>query len=386
VGKKAKMSEAQLLFGVAVSMIFYGFAGYPLLLFILSSLAPRKQFHGEPDHWPAVTLLISAYNEEAVIEAKIENGLQLDYPREKLEIMVVSDGSTDQTDAIVRLMAEKSRVRLLRQPVRRGKSAALNEAVTAAGGEIIVFSDANSFYEQQAIRELTRPFQDRKVGLVTGCTRYMARVEGALRESTGLYSKLELWTKRYESRIHSCVGADGAIFACRKHLFQPLREDDINDLVVPFQVVRQGYRVILNENAYCLEEGARLPGNEFQRQVRIACRTLHGLGRYKAVWNPFRQPLFSFMVISHKVLKLLLPFFMILALATNLVLASSTSFAVLLLLQAGGYLLALWGGLTGRGRGASLAFSLCLTSLAFLLGWRKWLMGETFTTWTPGRA
>jgi cellulose synthase/poly-beta-1,6-N-acetylglucosamine synthase-like glycosyltransferase len=382
------MAEVQILFWLAVGAIGYAFCGYPLLLRVFSPLGRgRPEWDGADGPWPRVTLLISAYNEEAVIEAKLHNALHLDYPSELLDILVVSDASDDRTDAIVEALEGSGKVRLLRMPGRQGKSTALNAAVAEAAGEIVVFSDANSFYDRQAVRELVRPFRDSRVGLVTGCTRYLVAVGSSLRESSGLYSKLELWAKRYESRIHSCVGADGAIFACRKNLYQSLREDDLNDLVIPFQVVRQGYRAVLNEKAFCQEDGAREAGSEFQRQVRIACRTLHALARYKAVWNPWKQPVFSFLVVSHKLLKLMLPFFMVFALAANLVLAASSSaYGLLLLLQGGGYLLALWGGITGRGRGASLAYGFCLASLAFLVGWRKWLRGETFTTWKPERA
>jgi cellulose synthase/poly-beta-1,6-N-acetylglucosamine synthase-like glycosyltransferase len=385
------LAAIELLFWSALGAIFFAFCGYPLLLALVAPLAGQRRKEGAagPAAWPTATLLISAYNEEAVLAARLENGLALDYPEDKLAILVISDASTDSTDELARASAAgNGRVGLLRQPERRGKSAALNAAVAAATGEIVIFSDANSLYDRHALRELIRPFADPRVGLVTGRTRYLAAGGDGSRESISLYSRLELWTKRNESRIGSCVGADGAIFACRRELYRPLAADDINDLVLPLQVAAQGWRVVLAEGAFCLEEGSRSDG-EYQRQVRIATRTLRALMRHKGLFSPVRRPWFAFQVVSHKLLKLMLPFFMLLALLANLILAGAglSFYPALLILQGGGYALAAWGRLTGgRGKGSGAAYNLCLVSVAFLVGWSKWLRGETFTTWSPERA
>ena len=382
------MTAMELLFGSALGAIFYAFCGYPLLLALLAPLAGkgRKGPAAGAAAWPTVTLLISAHNEEAVLPGRLDNALALDYPADKLSILVVSDASTDGTDEMVKgYAARNGRVGLLRQAERRGKSAALNEAVAAAAGEIVVFSDANSLYGRQALRELVRPFADPRVGLVTGRTKYVAA--GGARESASLYSRLELWTKRNESRLGSCVGADGAIFACRRELYRPLAADDLNDLVLPLRVVAQGRRAVLAGEAFCLEEEGR-GGGEYQRQIRIATRTLRALARHRHLFSPRRRPWFAFQVASHKVLKLMLPFFMLLALLASLALAGAGSsfYQTMLLLQGGGYALAAWGRLTGgRGRGPGAAYNLCLVAAAFLVGWAKWLAGETFTTWEQQR-
>jgi len=219
-------------------MIVYPYAVYPILLKMLT-LVRTARVHTAEDV-PLVTFIISAFNEEDVIAGKIENTLLLDYPIKKREIIVVSDCSTDRTDELVRSYAGKG-VALLTMPSRQGKTAGLNEAVRQAKGEILVFSDADSMYETDSLKKMAGCFSgDDRIGLVTGSTNYLSGGEGKMVVTTGIYTRLEQYLKRHETMLGSCVGADGAIFGMRKALYQPLQNDDINDLALPLKVVRQG--------------------------------------------------------------------------------------------------------------------------------------------------
>ncbi len=375
-------------FWLSLLGIAYAYAGYPALLWLLSRLRP-------PVAWdcaraqasiPSVTLFVSAYNEEQVIGQKIENALSLDYPRTALEVVVISDGSSDRTCEIVQRFADRGVV-LRHYDGRIGKTACLNRALPMARGSVVAFSDANSAYEKGALRALVRPFEDPSVGFVTGWTRY-GGPDGAASGSLGLYSKLELVTKGLETRLGSCIGADGAIFAIRKELFKPLRDYDINDLVIPLSINRQGYRGVLQREAVCVEKDAGSAKGEFQRQVRITNRTLRALMNYRQLFNPLRFGFLSFALFSHKLCRFLVPAFLIAALLSNLVLAQRGGFFLAALIAQGGFyaaagaatLLAKTGVLS---HAAETARGFVVVNAAIALAWIKYFQGETYTTWSP---
>ena len=337
-----------------------------------------------------VTLIISAYNEEKVIENKILNSLAIEYPKELFEIIVVSDASEDNTDRIVRRYSGE-RLFLQRYEGRLGKTECLNKAVPLANGEIIIFSDANALYDSYSVRELVKHFCDSKIGFVTGATKYIASMhEDRISESIGLYSRLEQITKGIESRISSCVGADGAIFAIRKKLYRQLQDSDINDLVIPFMVIEQGFRGVFDGNAFCREHIAQNMGREFYRQVRITSRTIRAIVNHRTLLNPFRYGLFSFELFSHKICKLCVPYFLLLCLITNvLVSGKGTVYAFLLFTQAAFYVLAAikspLPSLHGISSLLAIPKTFALTNFAILWGWVKYFKGETFTAWGINR-
>ena len=296
------------LFWISVVMLVYVFVGYPFLLLLLGKIAQQPAVLKASIHLH-VTLIISAYNEQQIIEEKILNSLGLDYPREMLEIIIVSDASTDRTDDIVRLYAAEGIV-LHRMPIRKGKTAGLNEAVCLAKGEIIVFSDANAFYAADVIQMLVRNFVDPTVGCVTGNSCYVGAEVSNAGKNENRYWGYERFLKIKESQIGSMVGSDGAIFAVRKALARPLEADDINDFVMPLQVVSQGYRNVFEPEARCYEKAVSQLAQEFRRKVRIVSRSWHGLSRVKALLNPWRYGLFSFQLVSHKMLRWLTPAFL----------------------------------------------------------------------------
>lgn len=336
---------SKFIFWSSIFAIFYSYLGYPIVLCLIAlfkrnkptNLYPVKCFDlfnwGNAPNNPPVSLLISAYNEERIIKEKLKNTLSLDYPRDKLEIIVISDASEDKTDEYVKQCSADG-VRLLRQEIRQGKTAALNMAVPQTRGKIIVFSDANSMYDRSVIKNLVKNFKIPAIVFVTGRTKYIPNQGSSATESTSLYNKLERITKRLESKIGSCIGADGAIFAIRKELYKPLKPYDINDFVIPLNIVGQGYRGVLDDEAFCMEETPRDTEGEFNRQVRITNRTIRAIANNKALLNPLKFPLFSFELISHKLLKFMLPFFVITVFITNcLIVTTGFLYYLILVLQ-----------------------------------------------------
>lgn len=372
-----------MIFFASIFLSIYSYAIYPVALMLLNIILRKKMFTNNST--PMVTLIISAFNEEDVIAKKIENSLLLDYPNDKLEIMVVSDCSTDKTDEIVKSYS-KDGVVLLSQPVRRGKTAGLNDAVKEAKGEILVFTDADSMYQQDAIKKMVNYLSDPTVGLVTGSTIYVSGGDERMAETSSIYTRLERFIKQHESIIGSCVGADGAIFAMRNTLYQPLQNDDINDLVIPLNVVRQGYRVVFNDNLYCFEASSSDSKSEFQRQIRITNRTLRALFRHWDLMNFLKYPLFSFEMISHKLIRLSVPIFLILLIPLNLFLLwegfiYKLIFASQCLFYSGaliGWMQEIKSQKTGR---LGFVYHFILVNCSILIGWLKFISGEKQVMW-----
>lgn len=388
------MIIAKLFFWISVLSVFFIFCGYPLILWFICRIKANK-FKANNfkvatlSKFPSVTLLISASNEEDVINTKIKNALALNYLKDKLEILVVSDASTDRTDEIVKKFST-SGIKLLRQDNRAGKTAALNMALPQTKGDIVIFSDANSMYDERSVKKMVKHFEDPVVGCVSGKTKYISRNGNTVAESTGLYTKMEIITKCLESKVFSCVGADGAIFAIRKSLYKPLKAYDINDFVIPLNIIEQGYRVILEQEAFCIEDTAKDNAGEFNRQVRITCRTIRAIFNNKTLLNPFRYPLFSFELFSHKIMKFLLPIFLLTIFIANFLLVFSGEIYVFTgALQVIFYLLLGYGYLERKKdqglRLPGLAYTFGTVSFAFLIGWFKYFTGETYTTWNSER-
>lgn len=377
---------------LSVFGVIYAYAGYPALLYVLGSLkrtAVVGRIVPQAHYRPMVTLIISAYNEERVIEAKILNSLQLTYPREQLEIMVVSDGSNDGTMEIVRRY-QPQRVVLLHVDGRIGKSACLNKAVNVARGEIVVFTDANSHFKADAVEALVSNFADNLVGFATGYTAYVKEENGTLVESVGIYSRIEKFSKQMESRLSSCVGADGAIFAVRKTLYRDLSGDDINDLVMPLGVVRSRFRGVLEIRAVCSEGMSSNFNAEYRRQIRIATRTIGAIWKNIDLLNPVKYGLFAFQFFSHKVLKVLAPLFLVTLLFSSGVLAfQQRTFAVFFWIQIALYVV---GGMfdPSRHRGSvgrliGILRTFVLYNAAIAVGWLNFFRGKKFTVWATAR-
>jgi cellulose synthase/poly-beta-1,6-N-acetylglucosamine synthase-like glycosyltransferase len=382
------MFMLEIAFWGSVAIVAYVYAGYPLALLIC---ARRQQYAAAgPDAGsPSVTLIVSVFNEDDCIAAKLNNCFQLHYPRELLEIIVVSDASSDSTDSIVTGYAG-SGVKLLRMEQRGGKTLGLNAGVESAGGEIVVFSDANAMYQPDAITALVEPFADPRVGAVIGESSYVEPDSDAGRSET-LYWRYETAIKRLESLNGSVVGGDGAIYAARRSLYRPMPADALSDFVNPLQVVSSGYRCIYEPTALSWEETAKGFDKEFRRKVRIVNRGWRALMSMKGLMNPLRYGRFAWQLVSHKLLRWLVPVFLMVALTANAVLIREhavygATFSAQLLF----YGMAATGAfLRDRGnlmRLLYVPFYFCLVNLASMRGILEAYRGKTYTTWSTARA
>lgn len=317
--KGLQSSMKVFVFWLSVFTIFYAYIGYPTILFVLARIIGRPVKISPVA--PSVTLLIAAYNEEDVIAKKIQNSLELNYPKDKLRIIVAANGSTDQTVEIVNSFSNKA-VELSYDAKREGKMAAINNAMQIIKSDIVVFSDANNMYERDALNKLVMPFSDNSVGGVSGSKLIIANVGESLSSAESTYWRYESFIKKQESILGSCVGAVGEIFAIRRKLFVPPAKEIINDdFWMALQVVRQGYRMVYEPLARSLEHSSPSEKEESTRRVRIVA------GRYQAIRQslellPFRNPFFIWQTISHKFLRPLIPVLLIFALLTNISLLS----------------------------------------------------------------
>jgi len=364
-------------FFVSAGLIVYSYAIYPLLL----ALVPSRRHEGpvESSEWPSVTVLVSVYNEEKHITERIENLLMLDYPRDKLEIIIGSDGSTDRTNELVRNSTDP-RVKLRAFDQRSGKPGVLNRLVPQTRGELLVFSDANAMFAPDALQKLARHFADRKIGGV--CGRLVLHGENSETDE-GPYWKLETYLKARESAVDSCLGANGAIYAIRKSCWPGIPDNTfVDDFVIGMRVREQGLRVIYDTEAVAVEELPRSVGHEMTRRIRIGAGDFQALvlcWRSLLPWRGFHSIAFW----SHKVLRWIAPFLMIIALISNLVLLPHPVFAVLLALQLAFYLLAIIGAVM-QGRKIVLFSAphyFVVINLALLFGFFRFITGTQQAAW-----
>ncbi len=301
------------LFWLSVLLGLYTYLGYPLLLAALAHLRRRPRF--DASQLPDLTMIIAAFNEETVIAEKIEHALSLNYPADKFRVVVAADGSTDRTADIVRAFADP-RVSLSFSPERRGKLAATANAMSRIPGGIVVITDANNRYSPDALRRLVAPFSDPQVGGVSGA-KHIVRDASALGASEGLYWKYESFIKTQESRLSSCVAMPGEILAMRRELFVPPRGSVIlDDVHHAMQILNQGFRIVYEPLARSFEPISITARDEFERRSRLTA------GRYQALRliPPtlfYRRPVVMWQWLSHKLTRLLLPFAMLGAVATN---------------------------------------------------------------------
>ncbi len=339
---------AKLSFFLSVTLIIYTYLGYPILVFLISLFRNRRVHKGDDE--PDVTILIAAYNEATSIEETLRNKIELEYPKDKLEIIVISDGSTDGTDEIVKQYEEQG-VRLLRQEPRQGKTAALNIAVPGAKGEILVFSDANSIYEPDAVKKLVANFADPAVGYVTGKMIYTNPDGTTIGDGCTLYMKYENFLRTYETRMNSVVGVDGGIDAVRRELYQPMNPDQLPDFVLPLKVIDQGFRVVYEPEAVLKEPSLKGAKDEYKMRVRVSLRAMWALYdmRHLLAFSrpstsstnpPSHLPTFSSSILyssqlwSHKVLRYLCFIFLFVAYVSNAVLFSEGGpYSLLFVLQ-----------------------------------------------------
>jgi cellulose synthase/poly-beta-1,6-N-acetylglucosamine synthase-like glycosyltransferase len=364
------------------------YLGYPLILRVLAGFF-RYEVPPDPTEWPSVSLIIAAYNEERVIEEKLQNALRLDYPRQRLEIIVASDGSTDRTDDIVEGYTAEG-VRLVHVEGRQGKTVAQNRAVEKAVGEIVVFSDANTMYEPDAIKKLVRHFGRDDVGCVEGRRLDYSHDSTATAAHELKFRDYESWIKTLESRVLSCTGATGPIYAVRRSLYVPLGPDMISDLIEPMMVMYEHRkRQVYEPDAISREPVFGKMRREFRRKVRIVTRCLYSLTRVARVMNPLKTGWFSIQVISHRLLRWLLPLLLLAVLCANAVLAHRPFYRVTLLMQCGFYSAAVLGwvfeGVRLGPQVLRIPYYFCAANAASLVAVANWLTGKSVIAWRTDR-
>jgi poly-beta-1,6-N-acetyl-D-glucosamine synthase len=384
-----------LIFWLCVGLILYTYAGYPLLLTGLALLRERPSF-APPSIAPSVTLLISAYNEEAVIAAKLENAFALEYPKDRLRIVVAADGSDDRTVSIVESFAGRG-VLCSYSSARAGKMRAIQHAIATITTDLVVFSDANNMYQPDFLARLCEPFSDPAVGATVGA-KVIAAEDGSLAKADGLYWKYESFIKRQESRLGSCTGVLGEALAIRRGLFDAPPAGIINDdFFIAMRIVHSGYRIAYVPQARSYERVSPTAQDEVARRARIVA------GRYQAIFMahrilPLRNPLVAWQIISHKFLRPLVPLAMIVALLANLIAvvwpvgaAQAAWFhlappyaMIFLIFQAAFYLSAIVGAYTQRtplGKALYLPTFLVQSNWAALIGLGRFMTGKQSPLW-----
>jgi cellulose synthase/poly-beta-1,6-N-acetylglucosamine synthase-like glycosyltransferase len=297
------MMFVEIGFWACLGLVTYIYVGYLAGVFLLAPILSRNV--SKADIEPSITVVIAAFNEEREIESTVVNKLSQDYPSDRLEVIVVSDGSTDRTDEILRGLADRSegRLRLLRQEPRQGKTLALNMALRHTSSDIVTFADANSIYAPNALRSLVRSFADPSVGYVTGQMIYTNPTDAGIGEGSGTYMSYENVLRSLENKLGSIVGVDGGIDAVRRQLYVSMRPDQLPDFVLPLSVVEQGKRVVYEPDALLYEPALSHAGDELRMRVRVSLRALWALYDKRNLLNPFRFPVYSWQLVSHKVLR-----------------------------------------------------------------------------------
>jgi len=383
----AMLPQLQWLFWLSVATVVVITVGYPVLLVALGPILRRPW--GIQAEEPRVSLIIAAHNEETCIARKLDNSLALGYPRERLEILVASDGSTDGTNAIVESYRAQGVV--LCNYARMGKTGIQNETVRRAQGDIVVFSDANAMYRVDAVRKLVRNFADSEVACVCGQLVYEGKGAGA-GDSESSYWSYEKFIKRRESEVSSLIGANGSIYAVRRADYVEVEPDLISDFVEPLALVARGKRVVYEPEAVSVEEASVSYGGEFRRKVRILTRSIKGLLHMRGLLNPFRYGIFSLQLLMHKLLRYLVPLFLVTGAASLLGLAVLGSYRTLFLFAVSATLLAVLVGRSSTVKPANLAVRIChllyyylMVNYALVLAWGNVIRGRGVTVWAPER-
>lgn len=377
----------QTIFWMSCAALFYAYLGYPLIVYLVSRLNPKTVKRAAFE--PKVSVIITAYNEELAIRDKLENTLKIDYPAEKLEIIVASDCSNDKTDDIVREFYGKN-IKLYRQTERRGKTSAQNMAVEKAEGEIILFSDATTMYRADVLRMMLPNFADEKIGCVAGKLIYVDPSESSVGRGAKSYWNYETFLKETESRACSLIGASGCLYSVRRSAYREMYPEACSDFLIATIVYRQGLRTIYEPQAVCTEETNQVSGKEMQMRVRVISQTFTDLWRNRDMLNPFKSGFYAVELFSHKILRYAVPLLLILIFLSSLVLAFHAAIFILVLgIQVLFYAAAAAAKLLEKSglRSKIMAMPLyfVLANAASLIGFYKFLRGERYARWEPIR-
>ncbi len=295
------MSLTEIIFWICIAIVFYSYIGYGILLWLLNKAIPyRKKHKGADAYEPEVTLVTALYNEEEIVEEKIRNTFAIDYPAHKLNLVFITDGSTDGTMEIIKKYPQ---INLLHRNGRAGKTAAINRAMEVITSPIVIFCDANTFLNKECIRELVKHFADPKTGAVAGEKKIMVSGEAA-GAGEGIYWKYESALKKLDSKFYSVVGAAGELFAVRAELYQPVEKNVLlDDFIISMRICMQGYRVLYEPRAYALEAPSMNMREEQKRKIRISAGGIQSVLMLLPLLNVFKYGKLSFQYISHRVLR-----------------------------------------------------------------------------------
>jgi cellulose synthase/poly-beta-1,6-N-acetylglucosamine synthase-like glycosyltransferase len=374
---------AAIGFWVCLVLVVYAYIGYPIFVWLLARVFGRAEAPAGEVDLPTVSVLVVAHNEEGIIRQRLENALALDYPAGQIEIVIATDGCSDQTVEIIRQYAPRG-VRLLAHDARRGKALVLNDSIPQLAGEVVVLSDANTFTEPDAARRLARWFVDPAVGAV--CGKLILTDPATGKNVDGLYWRYETFLKGCEGRLGALLGANGGIYAVRRSLFRPIPADTIvDDFVVPLATrLRTGCRIVFDRTAVAREDTPAELASEFHRRTRIGAGGFQSALRLWRLLDP-RQGWVAYTFCSHKVLRWLCPFFLAGLLASNIILAGDPMFLATLVAQVGFYLVS--GVLAVVPVSARFLRPLLLTTMftgmnvALLIGFWRWAAGTQTGVW-----
>ena len=397
-------------FWISIFLVFYTFFGYGILLFFLVKLRGiikgKRPIPNNGGRWPTLTLVVSAYNEESCIAEKIENSLSLTYPQDKIEYLFITDGSTDNTAAII---AKYPQIKLMHQPERRGKIAAMERAMHEVTSEVVIFTDANTILNKQALMNICRHYNDAKVGAVSGEKRVHIEDVSDATAGEGFYWKYESKLKTWDSELYSVVGAAGELFSVRTKLYEPVPPDTIlDDFMISLRIAEKGYRIIYEKDAYATENGSENIQEELKRKIRIAAGGIQSIVRLKSLLNPFHNFVLCFQYVSHRVLRwTVTPFLMVAAFILNglivvrfMILYSALSgllslglnsmiYFVLFALQVLFYCLALLGWLLEkrqvRIKALFIPYYFCMMNYSVVAGIRRYFLKQQSVTWEKAK-
>ncbi|OGW85764.1 MAG: hypothetical protein A3C35_03335 [Omnitrophica bacterium RIFCSPHIGHO2_02_FULL_46_11] len=379
------------IFWFLIAVIFYTYAGYPVCLLIVSSFKKRDVKKGVYE--PRVSVVVSAFNEEKAIEQKLLNLLELNYPTEKLEILIGSDGASDRTDEIVSRF-HSPRIRFFRFVKNFGKPHVLNALLEEACGEIIVFTDVRQELDYESIHALAANFKDPEVGCVSGelCFKTEARsILGHVGKGMDLYWRYEKFLRKKESEIGSMLGATGAIYAIRRSLFCPVPLDIlVDDMYVPLSIVERGYRAVFESRALAYDRPSERGGEEFKRKVRTLAGNYQIFLHFLNFFMPWKSPI-AWQLFSHKFLRVIAPFSLFGLLASNLFILSHPFYFWFFLAQILFYGMAIFEAYYARGtthrKGIGyLPYTFCLLNYSALVGLVRFLTGRQKTAWEKAYA
>ena len=383
----------QLIFGISLFIVFYTFVGYGIFLLALVRImrifkGGKVPPHPGYDNLPTCTLVVAAYNEELFIEEKIKNSLELVYPSGKLRFIFITDGSSDRTPKIIALHPQ---IQLLHQSKRAGKIAAVHRAMAYADTEIVVFTDANTYLNADAIVNICRHYADNTVGAVAGEKRVQVNKNAdASAAGEGFYWKYESALKKWDSELNSVVGAAGELFSVRRSLYQDVPEDTVlDDFMISMLIAAKGYRIVYEPDAYATETSSENVSEELKRKIRIAAGGIQSIIRLKMLFNPFKYPVLSFQYISHRVLRwTITPFLLILVFISNviLVLQLHTNFyALFLVAQVVFFTLAIIGAILEkrqvRIKAVFIPYYFCVMNYAVLMGIFRYITKKQSAVW-----